>query len=136
MITAVDSNVLIDVLGANPAFGPASLDALRAAAESGALIASEVVWAETAGWFGSEQEATAAFDDFRVRLVPTGASAAYAAGIVWTGHVRAGGRRTRILADFLVGAHARVHADRLLTRDRRFYGARFRDLEILDPTAG
>jgi predicted nucleic acid-binding protein len=136
VITAVDSNVLIDVLSAHPTFGPASSHALRAATRSGALIASEVVWAETSGWYRSEEEAAAALEELRVRLVPTGASAAFAAGSAWSGYRRAGGRRARMIADFLVGAHASLHADRLLTRDRRFYGARFRDLTILDPTAG
>lgn len=136
MITAVDSNVLIDVLGAHPTFGPASSDALRAASRSGALIASEVVWAEMSGWYRSEEEVAGALEQLRVRLVPTGASAAFAAGAVWSAYRRAGGRRERMIADFLVGAHASVHADRLLTRDRRFYGTRFRDLDILDPTAG
>ena len=136
MITAVDSNILIDVLGGHPTFGAASADALREATRSGALIASEVVWAETSGWYASEEEAAAAFEALRVRLIPTGASAAFAAGAAWSTYRRSGGRRERMIADFLVGAHASVHADRLLTRDRRFYGARFRDLTILDPTAG
>jgi predicted nucleic acid-binding protein len=43
--------------------------------------------------------------------------------------------RERVIADFLVAAHASVHADRLLTRDRGFYRSRFRTLRILDPSA-
>jgi predicted nucleic acid-binding protein len=136
VITAVDTNVLIDVFGADPTFGAASRGALRAAIETGALIASEVVWAETFASFASEERAAQMLDRLRVRFVPSDVVAASAAGQAWRSYRRDGGRRDRILADFLVGAHASVHADRLLTRDRRFYGARFRDLEILDPTAG
>jgi predicted nucleic acid-binding protein len=134
MITAVDTNVLLDVLAGNPTFGRASLAALRAANQSGALIASEVVWAETAAGYGSPEAAAAALEELRVRLVPTGASAALAAGMAWRGYRRAGGRRDRLIADVLVGAHASAHADRLLTRDRRFYGSLFRRLTILDPS--
>lgn len=42
--------------------------------------------------------------------------------------------RERVVADFLVGAHAMLHADRLLTRDRGFYRKHFARLEILDPS--
>lgn len=46
-----------------------------------------------------------------------------------------GGPR-RIAADFLVGAHAVHHADRLLSRDRGFYRLAFQGLEVVDPSSG
>ncbi len=136
MITAVDTNILIDVLGADPTFGPRSREALRAATQAGALIASEVVWAETSAWYRSEHEAVQALDQLRIRLVPIQAAAAFAAGAAWGEYRRAGGKRDRLIADFLVGAHASLHADRLLTRDYGFYRSRFSGLTVLDPTAG
>jgi predicted nucleic acid-binding protein len=134
MITAVDTNVLIDVLGADPTFGPGSREALRAATQAGALIASEVVWAETSAWYRSEEEAAQALDQLRIRLVPMQAAAAFAAGASWGDYRRASGKRERLIADFLVGAHAAVHADQLLTRDYGFYRERFRGLRIVDPS--
>jgi len=135
MITALDTNVLIDVLGGDSAFGPASRDALRAATQAGALIASEVVWAETSASYRSEQEAAQALDQLRVRLVPMGAAAAFAAGTAWRAYRQRGGKRERMIADFLVGAHAEAHADQLLTRDDGFYRIGFKQLKVVDPSA-
>lgn len=135
MITAVDTNVLFDVLTADPTFGPGSRSALQAAIQRGALIASEVVWAETSAWFRSEEEAARTLERLRVRLVPMDAPASFAAGAAWGAYRRLGGRRDRVIADFLVAAHAQAHADQLLTRDYGFYRARFRGLKVLDPTA-
>ncbi len=59
---------------------------------------------------------------------------ALVAGAEWRSYRRRGGPRERIVGDFLVGAHARLRADRLLTRDRGFYRTYFEGLEILDPT--
>ena len=39
----------------------------------------------------------------------------------------------RPVADLLVGAHALLQADRLLTRDRGFYRDYFRGLKVIEP---
>lgn len=39
-----------------------------------------------------------------------------------------------MIADFLIAAHARAHADQLLTRDRGFARSHFGDLRIVDPS--
>jgi predicted nucleic acid-binding protein len=52
VITAFDTNVLLDVFGADPKFSPASSTALRRFLREGALVASELVWAEAATMFG------------------------------------------------------------------------------------
>jgi predicted nucleic acid-binding protein len=38
-----------------------------------------------------------------------------------------------VAADFLIGAHALVQCERLLTRDRGFYRGCFTGLKVLEP---
>ena len=60
--------------------------------------------------------------------------AAFEAGAAWKVYRQRGGARTRMVADFLVGAHALCQADRLLTRDRGFYRACFKRLSVVQPS--
>lgn len=53
MITAVDTSVLLDVLGPDPVFGTGSAQAPREAIGHGSLIACDVVWAEVGGRFAT-----------------------------------------------------------------------------------
>jgi predicted nucleic acid-binding protein len=134
VITAVDTSVLLDVFGADPEFGPGSADALRLALAEGGLVACDVVWAETAASFPDGTDAQAALARVRVDFSPLDAPASLVASESWRAYRRAGGTRERVISDFLIGAHAQTHADRLLTRDRGFYRRYFRELSVLDPS--
>lgn len=133
MRTAVDTSVLLDVFGADATFGPASAAALRGSLDTGRVIACEVVWAETAASFATTEEAGNAMDLLRVDFSQLDTDAALVAGMKWRAYRKAGGTRERVIADFLIGAHALACADRLLTRDRGFYRTYFEGLEIVDP---
>jgi predicted nucleic acid-binding protein len=133
VITAVDTNVLLDVLGGDPRFGPASREALRSSIRQGRLIACEIVWAETSASFPSSSEAGETLRDMRVEYSPVDRATALAAGEAWRSYRRRGGHRSRVIADFLIGAHAGLQADRLLTRDRGFYRTYFEAVPLLDP---
>lgn len=136
MITAVDTSVLLDVFTADERYGAASQDAVRDALRSGVLVACEPVWAEVASAFASPGAAREALERLTVEFSPIELHAALAAGKAWREYRRRGGRRTRVVADFLIGAHARAHADRVLTRDRGFYRTYFAGLRIVDPSGG
>jgi predicted nucleic acid-binding protein len=134
VITAVDSNVLLDLLTGDARHGPASATALRRASAEGALIASTVVWAEVVGAYDEGRAATDRLDRLGIELVADNLEVAQTAGRAYREYRVAGGTRRRILPDCLIGAHALVNADRLLTRDRGFYRNRFDRLSILEPS--
>ena len=134
MITAVDTSVLLDVFGADPKFGARSAQALRKCIAEGSMIACEVVWAEASASFAEPKAAETALARLRVDFSPLDSSTSLAVGRSWRAYRKAGGSRERVIADFLIGAHALAHADRLLTRDRGFYRRYFKQLRLLDPS--
>ena len=46
-----------------------------------------------------------------------------------------GGNRSRTVADFLIGAHAMMQCDALITRDAGFYRDYFKGLKVIVPKA-
>jgi predicted nucleic acid-binding protein len=135
MITAVDTSVLLDVLAADATHGERSREALRDAFASGALSTCEVVWAEVRAHFDDDADCTEVFASLGIRFDPLSATTALLAGRLWRKyHERSRSPRTRVVADFLIGAHASVEADALLTRDRGFYRDYFRGLRVIDPS--
>jgi len=134
VITAIDSNVVLDILGANPVHGPGSLRAIGDAQELGVVMACDLVWAEVGANYHDPEAAADALDGLGIRFAAVDPEVAAAAGRVWWDHRRQGGSRERMLADFLIGTHAWMRADRFLTRDRGFYREYFKRLRIVDPS--
>lgn len=130
MITAVDTNVLLDLfLGESP-FHAESRDKLIAAYDAGAIVICDIVYAELVPRFGDRAALDGALQEINAVVSPIDTSISYEAGLRWTRYRSSGGTRERILPDFLIGAHAIASADRFLTRDRRFFASYFPDLEM------
>lgn len=133
MITAIDTSVLLDVLADDPRHGGNSLDALKRCRDRGRLVVSPIVWSEIRAFFGSDEELEGVLTDGGIEFDPIDRSSADLAGAMWRAYRRRGGSRDRILADFVIAAHARRRANRLLTRDRGFQRRYFGRLEIVLP---
>ena len=134
MITAIDTNVLLDILVPNEEFYEVSAAALQECASAGALVICDLVYAELCIHFADQRECDAFLEANEIRVQPLTREAHFLASQAWRTYRRQGGKRTRILADFLIGAHAQEQATRLLSRDRGFYQKLFPSLTLFDPT--
>ncbi len=134
MITAVDTNILIDILEPDPTYGRASGEILKRALREGAVVACEVVWAEVATAYGDKKDdLLRIMDRLNISFSPHTKEASMKAAQQWSLYRQRGGQRNRIAADFLIGGHAMVQCDRLLTRDAGFFRDYFQKVTLLAP---
>lgn len=134
MITAIDTNILLDILVPSEEFYEVSAQALEESASSGPLTICDVVYAELCIHFTAQGDCDKFLDENEIRVEPLTRESHFSASRAWRTYRRQGGKRTRILADFLIGAHALNQATRLLSRDRGFYRKLFPSLRLFDPT--
>ena len=135
MITAVDTNVVLDVLSDDPTYASASSLAMQHALAQGSLMACDIVWAEVGAWYANPHDAAVVMDEFRIRFAALDPEVAAAAGRVWRESRRGGAGHDRALPDFVIGTHAWMRADTFITRDRGFYRTYFKRLRIIDPSS-
>ncbi len=139
MTTALDTNVIVALLSGTPELSRAARDSLEQAGSRGALVVSPPVYAKMLTAPGRKTKEIDAF------LSSTGIEVDWVLGEpVWRTAAAAfreyaerrrkqpgGSGPRRILADFVIGAHAVHLASALLTLDRGLYRAAFPKLNIL-----
>jgi predicted nucleic acid-binding protein len=133
MITAIDANVLLDVLAPNPEYFDRSVQALEEAAHAGSMVVCDPVYAELCVYFERQADCDQFLEENDIRVESLTRAASFLASRLWRTYRQEGGKRRRILTDFLVGGHAQVQASQLLSRDRGFYKEIFRSLPLVDP---
>jgi predicted nucleic acid-binding protein len=130
---AVDSSVLIDVLADDPHFGDASETCLSEALGAGDVVVCEAVIAEMHTLLANAEATMEGLSSLGIRYLATSEQAAVRAGHMQRRFRDRGGRRERVVADFLIGAHALLQCDALLTRDADFFRDYFKGLRLIEP---
>jgi len=130
-VTAVDANVLIDVLVRDQTFWKESYEALELASARGSVIVAPIVVAEVAGAAKWALDARTRFDVGDDMIVEMDAAQLVQAGLAWRQKVVSRSRRS--LPDYLIAVHAARNADRLLTRDKDFTKLGVAGLEVVTP---
>jgi hypothetical protein len=154
VISAVDTNVLLDILIPDAPHGDESERRLGEAVRGGAIVISEAVYTELAAHFEEPEDLDRFVEHTGIRLEPSSRETLHRAGGAWRAYARqrpssfvcpqCGAAqavrceecgapvqvRQHVVADFMIGAHAVEHADRLITRDRGYYATYFPELEL------
>ncbi len=106
---------------------------LREARSAGRMIVCPIVWAEIRGFFADSALMRRTLEDAEIYFDPFDERCADVAGENWHRYRGGGGSRARLIPDFLIGAHALVRSDQLLTRDRGFFRRYFAGLSVKAP---
>lgn len=132
---ALDSSVLVDLISGRSDDAEAAAATLRQALQAGPVALCEVALAEVCSSLQRGSQIMEAFDDIGIVYSPMEPKAALRAGEMQRRYRQRGGNRSRTVADFLIGAHAMMQCDALVTRDAGFYRDYFKGLKVIVPQA-
>jgi predicted nucleic acid-binding protein len=141
---AVDSNVLIDFIGNDGVAGDAADEALRRALGSGPVVACDIVVAEVVTGLGEGSTVIDALEELGIEFQPLELRSAVRAGEMQRRYrerraaelrrqAAAVAEPPRVVADFLIGAHALLQCTALITRDAGFFRDYFKGLKVIVP---
>ena len=131
--TLVDTNVLLDVLTADPTWASWSETMLARALDDGEVVIDPIVYAEVSVGLSRIEDLDDALPPALFVRDELPWTAGFLAGRAYRDYRRRGGTRTAPLPDFYIGAHAAVAGMRLLTRDRARYTTYFPTVDVIAP---
>ena len=132
----VDSNVLLDVITADPIWSGWSAEALQRHLDAGPAAINAIVVAEIAFAVERIEDVDNLLPSHLYRYLSIPREASFLAARAHAAYRERGGQRQMILPDFLIGAHALVAGIPLLTRDQRRYRQAFPGLTLINPDPG
>lgn len=133
-MVAIDSSVLLELLTGEGDADTAEL-ALREALSRGPVVVCDVVIAEVCSSLQDGDRAMQAFEEMGIAYSTVEEKSAVRAGEMQRRYRSRGGGRQRVGADFIVGAHALLQCNGLITRDTGFFRDYFKGLKVIVPTA-
>ncbi len=131
--TLVDSSVLLDLLAPSP-WRPWSSEHLARAADTGDVGINQVIYAEIAVGFESQERLERTLNGVGIRRLTLPWSASWLTARAFGEYLARGGSRRIPLPDFFIGAHAQASGLTLLTRDPRRVRHAFPDLMLVAPS--
>lgn len=131
--TLVDSNVWIDVFGADEQWGPPAKRTIARCLNEGGLFINPIIYAEVSNRFNSIGELDAVLPAQVVDRETLPYTAAFLAGKAFQQYKKFGGTKRTPLPDLYIGAHAMVRGLRLLTRDTARFKTYYPKLEVIGP---
>jgi predicted nucleic acid-binding protein len=133
MARMLDSNVLLDILTADPEWLDWSQAQFRTAAADGPIAINPVLYAELAAAFDSREDLDHWLRPSLFKRLPLPFEAGFRASRAFLAYRSAGGTRTSPLPDFYIGAHAEQAGFVLVTRDTARYRTYFPRLRLVTP---
>lgn len=132
-MTLADTNVILDVIGADANWLEWSLGQLARRVALGPVIINDIIYAEISARMETEAHIIQALRELNLGLERVPVHALFLAGKAFQRYRSSGGIRTGVLADFFIGAHAQVVGCPLLTRDVRRYRTYFPEVALITP---
>src|SRR5205814_10418142 len=130
----VDSSVIVELL-ADSEHADAAEAALRDALARGPVVVCDVVVAEICSSLRDGDQAMQALEEMGISYCAVEQKSALRAGEMQRRYRTKSGAPPRSIQDFIVGAHALLQCNALITRDAAFYRDYFKGLKVIVPTA-